>query len=242
MGAHPLPQHEQTGTTCALATAVVDSRPPALRTEMLAHDLCNYLTAISGMAQVARLVGAAQEKDAYLCRIEAAVQEMSFILRDVLVDHISDPREAIGPAAMRQLLLDSMTLLEPRYQNKGVNLKLKCSTGLPPVRLASLPFKQVVVNLLDNALHFTPPGGLVQVTATCSRRPTAAVIKVQDNGTGMPKDVQARVWHPGFTTRTDGYGLGLPVAREIVEVQHGGQLTLRSRPGDGTTVRIYLPC
>ncbi|MDP2870979.1 MAG: HAMP domain-containing sensor histidine kinase [Bacillota bacterium] len=215
---------------------------PVQTPERLAHDLCNYLTAISGLAQVGLLVQAGEAKDSYLYRIETAVQEMAVMLRDMLTDQTRDPREELEPGGMRRLLRDVADLLVPRFEQKGVGLTVDCPAVFPRIRLAPMAFKQVLVNLLDNALYFTPCGGSVTLTAASSRRPPQAVIRVQDTGTGIPKDVLAKVWQPGYTTRSDGYGLGLSTAREIIEVLHGGRLSLRSKPGGGTTVRICLPC
>lgn len=238
----PVFPHSELLQSCAMAAAGGEPASSIPPTERLAHDLCNYLTAISGLAQVGRMVKAAEEKDSYLCRIDAAVHEMAVMLREVLADRASDRREELDPRGMRILLREVVDLFRPASEHKGVALTLRCPAALPRIRLAPLAFKQAVVNLLDNALRSTPPGGSVVLTAASSRSRDTVVIRVRDNGTGIAKDALAKVWQPGYTTRAQGCGMGLSMAREIIEVLHGGRLSLRSRPGAGTTARICLPC
>jgi signal transduction histidine kinase len=102
----------------------------------------------------------------------------------------------------------------------------------------------VLDNLLSNALKFTEPGGTVTVTTEI--RPGTVDVAVSDTGAGMTDEEQANVFRryyrtPGATRRRiPGYGLGLAISQEIVEA-HGGQLTLRSLPGEGSTFQVSLP-
>jgi signal transduction histidine kinase len=242
MGAYAFPQKEQSQAETAPAAATCEPAHSVPRTERLAHDLCNYLTAISGLAQIGRLVKASEDKDSYLLRIENAVQEMSVMLRDVLTERTCDLREELDPGAIHRLLAEVVDFFRPSCQHKRVVINLKCPAVLPRVRLAPLAFKQAIVNLLDNSLRSTPAGGSVVLTVSASRSPDTIVIRLQDTGTGISKGALAKVQTPGTTTRAEGYGVGLAMAREIVEVLHGGKLTRRNRPGAGTSVRICLPC
>lgn len=210
--------------------------------ERLAHDLGNYLAAISGLAQVGRLVPASEAKDKYLTQIEAAALDMSLMVKDSLAPRRVDARELTGADQLRALLDEATGLLSPRYQDKGVLLRLELRPHLPRCMIARAQLKAALVNLLDNALQATAPGGWVVVWAGPSSPRPGLHIRVQDNGVGIPKQDLDRVFMPGYTTRGGGCGIGLSVAREIVEVVHGGRLTLRSRPGAGTTACIYLPC
>jgi two-component system, NtrC family, sensor histidine kinase HydH len=98
--------------------------------------------------------------------------------------------------------------------------------------------KQALLNLLTNALEATPSGGTIRLSATAVG--DRAEIVVSDSGRGIPAEVLARVGTPFFTTREQGTGLGVAIARGIVE-QHGGELSIDSASGGGTRVRISLP-
>lgn|GEM_PF-2396091 len=213
-----------------------------MQAEKLAHDLGNYLTAISGLAQVGRLLKVAEAKDAYLMRIESAVEDMARMIREILASRPTDLRELTDAQGLRDLVQEIAGLLQPQFAAKGVTLLVQVGRGIPPCRLARTPFKQVLVNLMDNALRATPAGGRVTLKVGPAKSPAGAHIRVEDTGVGIPKQQLSQVCKPGYTTRADGYGLGLSVTQEIVEIMHGGRLCLRSRTGAGTTVHIYLPC
>lgn len=207
----------------------------------LAHDLTNHLTAISGLAQVGRLIKSAEAKDAYMVRIESAVQDMATMLRTVLATHPRDARRLTPSLETVMLVEDVLSYQEPRFRANGVALRWQPRPPLPSCRLARMSLKQAVVHLVDNALRATPRGGSVTVRLAPCTRPPGLLIRVQDTGIGIPKDLLSQVCQPGYITRADGFGLGLPVAREIIELMHGGRLSLHSREGFGTTVSAFLP-
>ncbi len=100
--------------------------------------------------------------------------------------------------------------------------------------------KQVFLNLLKNAAEATAsPEGQVEVTA--SQEESHVLIRIRDNGCGIPEEYLPRIWEPFFTTKGQaGTGLGLDLCRQIVEA-HGGTLTVESRVGQGTTFTVRLP-
>jgi signal transduction histidine kinase len=124
------------------------------------------------------------------------------------------------------------------------------------VRADPRQLRQVLWNLLLNALQALPGGGRVTVTARRVAEPPQEAgpqrrnaldeggqlveIAISDTGVGIEPDVLERVFEPFFTTKRAGSGLGLPTVHRVVE-NHGGSLSLESRPGGGTTVRVRLP-
>jgi signal transduction histidine kinase len=98
--------------------------------------------------------------------------------------------------------------------------------------------QQVVLNLLNNAAEAMPSGGVVCVTTR--EVPGGGEIEVADEGEGIAPDVEARLFHPFFTTKSEGTGLGLSICQRIVE-SHGGRIRFESRPGRGTTFFVFLP-
>ena len=146
-------------------------------------------------------------------------------------------RVEIGP-----LLTDVVTLVRHDAAEAGV----LCSTALPvgsmAVQGAPDELRQVVLNLLLNAIQATPSGGRVEVSLVRSNgggQPQAE-LRVTDTGTGIPVEVLNRIPEPFFTTKRGRMGLGLSISRELVE-RHGGSLCLVSEAGKGTTVTVVLP-
>jgi signal transduction histidine kinase len=97
----------------------------------------------------------------------------------------------------------------------------------------------VLVNLLQNALEATPPGGRVHLSTT-HLEDDAARITIRDSGAGLAVEIGDRLFSPGATTKSEGTGLGLTIARAIAE-QHGGTLTLTSHENGGCQAKLTLP-
>jgi signal transduction histidine kinase len=129
----------------------------------------------------------------------------------------------------------------PRAAAKQIQLNVEpaesARASADPTRI-----RQVVVNLVSNAIKFTPPGGEVSVQVT--RESDRVVLEVADNGPGIAAADQARVFERFYRTssaaETAGTGLGLAIVKAIAEA-HGGRALLESRLGDGTTFRVELP-
>jgi len=145
------------------------------------------------------------------------------------------------PVELDRVLLDA--LAEASRLARGQRLEIG---RLEPAQLSGDPdrLKQLVLILLDNAIKYTPEGG--QVTLELRRNGMSAEILVRDTGIGIAAEDLPHVFErfyradPARGRDPGGTGLGLPIARSIAE-QHGGQITLSSRPGEGTTARVRLP-
>jgi two-component system, NarL family, sensor histidine kinase BarA len=153
---------------------------------------------------------------------------------------------------VRELVESSLTSVAPQAQRKGLTL----SSRLPPVGQARVvgdqeKLKQVVVNLLANAVKFTPTGGRVEVRLSeLGPRPelgaTGYCIEVEDTGVGIPEDQRERIFQSfyqvdgGPTREYGGAGLGLAIVKSYVE-GHGGQVSVRSEVGQGSCFRVVLP-
>ena len=149
------------------------------------------------------------------------------------------PRLKREPVAVRPLLADLVAFLGPECSRKGVSLSLTAAGGGPETVLADgFQLKHAVLNLVLNALQATPSGGAIALESGGDARTLA--IRVRDSGEGMGEELLPRVFDAFFTTREGGTGLGLPIARRIVEA-HGGSLVLRSREGEGTLAELSLP-
>ncbi len=148
------------------------------------------------------------------------------------------PRPKLEPVAVRALLADLATFIGPECARKGVSLSLAVEGGPETVAADGFQLKHAVLNLVLNALQATAGGG--SITIRTGGDPERLTITVRDTGEGIAEETLGRVFEAFFTTREGGTGLGLPIARRIVEA-HGGTLAVRSRVGEGTVARISLP-
>jgi two-component system sensor histidine kinase GlrK len=154
------------------------------------------------------------------------------------------------PSDLRAMLERSVQMVQLSAQRKGIRLEVVCSSALPLVSVDEGRMQQVFDNLLSNALKFTPPGGIIRVSAACegeARRGGPWVeIRVSDTGIGIPADEVERVFEKFYQSPQHrqeggrGTGLGLAIARHVVEA-HGGRIWAESQVGRGSTFIILLP-
>jgi two-component system, NtrC family, sensor kinase len=140
-----------------------------------------------------------------------------------------------------QILTDSRT----HADKSGVRLEAELDTGIAPMQLDPSRMHDSILNLVGNAIEALEEhgieDGLVRVRSARSEDGKKIVVEVEDNGPGMPPEIQAKIFEPFFSTKgSRGTGLGLAVVHKTIE-EHGGKLTLESEIGRGTTFRIELP-
>jgi signal transduction histidine kinase len=143
---------------------------------------------------------------------------------------MSPARIDLGPFVSDTLLVLSAWATEARVQ--------LISYGDATIEADPRSLREALLNLVANGIEATPPGGAVVVDVRASD--DGAEIVIRDTGRGMPAETLARVGTPFFTTREDGTGLGVVLARSVF-AQHGGSLRYESEPGRGTTVKAVLP-
>jgi two-component system NtrC family sensor kinase len=121
-------------------------------------------------------------------------------------------------------------------------LKEDLAADLPPAHCDANQIQQVVLVLLVNASEAMPKGGRIEISTQFDGGSERCSVRVKDTGGGIPEDVLPRIFDPFFTTKEDQNrtGLGLAVAHSIVE-QHGGEILVRSTPGEGTEFTVALP-
>ena len=141
------------------------------------------------------------------------------------------------------LLEESCQAMRIEAQRRGHTIRLEGTGGLPAIRADRERISQVVMNVLSNAIKYTPDGGRIVLTAGCT--PDRVWLEVADNGIGIPPEDRDRIFERFYrvdkarSRESGGTGLGLSIAQEIVR-QHQGSLTLVDRPGPGTTLRLEL--
>ena len=142
---------------------------------------------------------------------------------------------------LSQILSDITDSMKPVALKRGQSLDLSLPPGLPVVRADPARLQQIVTNLLDNALKFTPPGGNVRLGA--KRKDNDIVVEVRDTGRGISKDEQQSLFQPHQLPKvelSEGLGLGLALCKMLVEL-HGGKIWVKSSVGRGSTFGFSLP-
>ena len=148
------------------------------------------------------------------------------------------------PADIGSLILPVTINFEPEFQKKGVNLELQLSNGMGPVSVDRDKFSQVMVNLLSNALKFTPKGGAVHITT--GETPEMILVSIRNDGPGIAPGDLPYIFERFYradqsrTRSTGGSGIGLTIAKAIVEA-HKGTITVRSEVGKGAEFTVSLP-
>lgn len=219
------------------------SRLESARREFIArisHDLRTPLTAIKGF--VVNLQDSAPgEMQPALATMDQQTDRLIGLVNDLLTlsrlqrGRLRLQRAGVDLVAVARSAVD---LAGVKAQRMGVALELEDAGGLPAATGDADRLQQVVLNLVDNALKATPPGGAVRVRVAARRE--EAVLTVMDDGHGLTDDEAARAFEPYFRGRGGGAGLGLAIAREIVEA-HGGRIWLRQRREGGAEAGFALP-
>lgn len=202
----------------------------------IGHELATPLGVILGRVEEARHAKEESPRNAALTSIQQQVQRIRGVLQGFL-SLARGERPAMIRTPVSKLVDDATALVRHRFTS--VELVTHVDDTLH-VRCDPTLFPQVLVNLLVNACSFSDPGS--QVELNVARNDNHVTFEVLDNGIGIASDVAARADVPFFTTRRSagGSGLGLSIAREIVQ-HHGGVLTIEPKPNRGTIARVTVP-
>ena len=139
---------------------------------------------------------------------------------------------------LNEIILAVKALMGEAAEEKGITVEDRLEPGLPQVKADPNQFKQVLVNLFKNAMEATDARGRI-ILATGSQD-GQVWFSIQDSGKGMTPEVKDKIFHPFFTTKEKGTGLGLAVIHKII-TDHHGLIDLETAPGEGTTITIRLP-
>ncbi len=217
----------------------------------MSHEIRTPMNGIIGMIELAQMNSLDHETRDHLKIAQQSSYSLLGILNDVLdVSKIEAGRLEIDhtPFAPHQLISEVLRLMEPGMREKGLSHSFSLPPKLPPILVGDpLRIRQVLLNLIGNAIKFTPSGSIaVDIeTESVSADGLTLAISVSDTGIGIPEDRQEIIFHAfaqadGSTTRHyGGTGLGPTISSQLVELM-GGHLTLRSQPGAGSTFRFTL--
>jgi PAS domain S-box-containing protein len=246
-------------TRAALAASEAKSRFLA----SMSHELRTPLNAIIGFSQMLLdgQAGALSDKQHhYAANIESSGQHLLRIISDILdLSKIEAGQVAIAlqPTDIAQVLEQSVAVVQAMAEKKRIRIAVRLDPELPRVSADEIRIKQVVFNLLSNAIKYTDEGGSVTVRARTDYIPInpsssevsrCIAVSVADTGVGIPPADHGRIFaefvqlDASYARRRDGTGLGLAVARRLVEL-HGGRIWLESDgiPGKGSVFTFAIP-
>jgi PAS domain S-box-containing protein len=216
----------------------------------IAHEINNPLGIIAGYSEALldrahdpALAGVRGFEDfpEYLRTIHGEI----FRCKDILKSLLEFARPSGGTFReidINELIKEVLLLLQHRTARLQHTLSLTLNRDLPKIHADAGSLRQLLMNLLLNAIYFTPAGGSISITTGPDGAPGAVRLSVRDTGAGISADRIDKVFDPFFTTKPvgEGTGLGLTICHRIVE-EHGGTIYVESEPGKGTTFIITLP-
>jgi len=205
----------------------------------LAHEVRNHLNALG--AYISLLRKAAPSADGELVQGIEKLEHVSTGLDELLTDFLTFARpvkDQLEQVDLAKLAREVIDFLAVDLEQSHVEARVEVAPNVPPVVGDRGKLRRVILNLLVNARQAMPQGGMAIVRL----RPCGGQVQleVEDTGCGIPPEEQPRIFEAFFSTKDDGTGLGLAVAKRTIE-DLGGQIGFESRPGCGTTFHIALP-
>ncbi len=217
---------------------------------MTSHELNTPLTAIKSSIDLLleeKIGGLNENQKKVLGIVEDDIRHMQRLLRDLLDSSRLeegkielDRRKFVRIEFIFSRVMESYAL---HAETRGITLKAKVMPGISDFQADRDRITQILMNLVDNAIKFSPMGG--EVVLHAEEKEDTLVVTVQDQGSGIPEDQQERIFERfvQFAPAAEGqrgFGLGLSIARDIVH-SHGGTIGVRSRPGEGSSFYFTIP-
>ena len=220
----------------------------------MAHDLNNVLAAVLGQAELLQAHVTSPDARSSLRTLEMAARDGAHIIRRLQDFGRQQPGQPSSPVALAAVVSEALNITRPRWKNepesRGTSIEIRTAVEhLPPVLGDDAEIREVLTNLILNAVDAMPKGGSLEITGRVvesdggrGERQRWVEVYVTDTGTGMTEEVRRRVFDPFFTTKgVHGSGLGLSVVYGIME-RHGGHINVASAPGQGSifTLRFQI--
>jgi two-component system phosphate regulon sensor histidine kinase PhoR len=212
----------------------------------VSHELRTPLASLKALTETLQ-EGALEDPPAarrFLLRMDHEIDNLTQLVQELLeLSRIESGRVPLKTASLEpcDLVSPAVERMTLQAERAGVHLSLDCARGLPRVNADPDRIEQVLVNLIHNAIKFTPPGGEIQVSA--GQAHDAIVFAVRDTGVGIEAEVLPRIFERFYKVDPSrsgkGTGLGLSIARHLVEA-HGGKIWAESQPGKGSTFFFSL--
>ncbi|NOH03122.1 MAG: response regulator [Chloroflexi bacterium] len=204
----------------------------------IAHEINNPLQAVQNCLHLAAREDLLPEKRReYFDLARTELERLMLTVRRML-DFYRPGASALEKVNLAEILQYILTLMSKQLSEAGVRVVTEFSGTVPSIMAVGSQLQQVFINLILNAVDAMPGGGEIKITARSER--DGVEVLVQDNGRGVPKEKQANIFEPFYSTKDGGTGLGLTVSYNIITA-HGGVLELLTERGPGACFRIFLP-
>jgi signal transduction histidine kinase len=215
----------------------------------IAHEIKNPLAGIYGAAQV--LVNEFPEGDPkreIVGEMMILLKRLDNTIRDLLnFARFTEPQLTKGN--LNDVIEKVLFLLQQTPEGKRARIRREFDPGMPEIEMDQEQVKQVFLNIALNALQARPDGVMISIRTRgdvaaagddVKHRARYVTASVSDDGPGIPPDRLGKIFQPFFTTKENGTGLGLSMARKILDL-HEGRITAESGPGGGATFTVFLP-
>jgi len=225
-----------------------ESRDRLIRSEKLAavgemsatvaHGIRNPLVSIGGFAR--RLLKKEEENSSnrkYLQIIVEEIDRLETILSELL-DFVRPRKLRLKNVRLHSVIENTLKVFSFEFEKKNIKVEKSFLSDLPPLEIDTNQFKRVLHNLFNNAIDAMPDGGILEIAT--EREDSWVKTSIADTGVGILEDDMEKVFHPFFTSKPTGSGLGLAVCNQIVSI-HGGHIKLRRQVPNGVIFDIYLP-
>ena len=212
----------------------------------VSHDLRSPLTAVLGYAELVSRVGPLnEEQQEFVRRIEASVQSITTLINDLLdlgrlEAGFDAGRESVQ---LESILQSSLDMLGSLITKKNLQLEKDISSNLPALHAHPIRIRQMLDNLIGNAIKYTPKDGTIRISIRAEDR--QLIFEISDTGPGIPLNEQFRIFEKFYRASNvlngpKGSGLGLAIVKSIVE-NHQGRVWVKSTLGNGSTFMVVLP-
>jgi len=212
----------------------------------VSHDLRSPLTSVLGYMELIERVGTLNESQhEFLERLRAGVHHMTSLVNELLdlgrLESGFDTRREL--VDLRNVLEYSLNVFDSQIKDKNLQVTCELSEHLESLRANPIRIRQMIDNLVGNAIKYTPPNGIVKIDLSMQEK--QVVLRVTDSGPGVPPDEQNRIFEKFFRAsnrpnEVEGSGLGLAIVKSIVE-SHQGRVWVESKVGVGSTFIVLLP-
>jgi len=203
---------------------------------MLAHEIRNPLAGIKGYAQVIEKKPQDERNGDFALRIVTETLRLETLVNELLSYAKSD-LGPMFPLNLTGIVSHVASLLRQEAELLQISIISDCQENIPLTGNRDR-LTQLLINVVKNSIQAMPDGGSIRITAGIDGK--QAMVKVSDNGHGISIEEMPRIFEPFFTTKARGTGLGLALCRRIAE-EHGGEITVQSVIGEGTSVSISIP-
>jgi signal transduction histidine kinase/putative methionine-R-sulfoxide reductase with GAF domain len=206
----------------------------------IAHEIRNPLTSINILIHsMTENLSSGDSRKEDLKVIEEEINRINEIV-DQFLRFARPAPPLLEKAEVVPILEETLQLLRPQIERQRIVVRKEFQPFLPPILMDREQMKQVILNLLLNAVQAMPKGGHLKLEGKISEDDGWIKLSVKDSGVGIPDEDLDRLFDPFFSTKEGGIGLGLSIAHRIID-QHNGKIEVESGPGNGTLFTVWLP-